>query len=115
MEGFAHTLAANISPTVLPASVPPHTWTKNGRPPVGSTNTDANEAASRILAISFSDALIDFASFIHSPGSPLGCTLSNICLYEISPSYIRLSTYGENPLSAIHPRRPTLFVSGILS
>ena len=48
-SGLAHTEAASISPTVLPTSVPPHRWTKNGRQFRGFTRADAKLAARTIL------------------------------------------------------------------
>ena len=89
--GHAQTLAAIINPTVLPVSVPPHAWRKNGSSPHGSRITLANDAARNSLPGDLS--LRKFRmTFTHASRLPLDLTAPKMCLKFVSPSKTRSST-----------------------
>src|SRR5574344_1573605 len=89
--GHAQTLAAIINPTVLPVSVPPHAWRKNGSSPHGSRITLANDAARNSLPGDFSLRKLRM-TFTHASRLPLDLTAPKMCLKLVSPSKTRSST-----------------------
>ncbi len=92
ISGSAQTLAANISPTVLPVSVPPQRCKKKGRQPSGPTSALAKEAASAIRAAIPSPARTSLATASQLSHSPRVRTLSKKGRKLWSPSKTSSST-----------------------